>query len=329
MDDLEKRFRDFLADPDTDRRIDRIAKNLDELHADDVKQTIKLMLLEKKDKWPTLFQLSSPWAYIRRMAVNRIKDEAEESTGGDAHRNKVSFYFRKRMVDSLRASDDLTLFSHGNRRRDLYFSRRSSSVKTPTPVPEWMIGEVPLDFQKFLPDITAVKKREKMVEMALVFLEYWERRDGRPLAVPVNALWIWLTRHIEITEVFREDERAFETESGYENMSPEEDRMESFKSPDAPGMFDHDRHVVMKRLTTVMDGKEKTCLALYLDGKTFDEIARDTGYRGPSGSKAVIDRAIGKIRKALETLGYGKDRESLAELEPGGALFRLLKEILK
>jgi hypothetical protein len=296
-----------------------------------VKQEIMALLLEKKDTWPVILASPSPWSYIRSMARNAVRSMDTECLNRDDHAFGLARYFRKRVAHCLRESPSFRTFERRTgRARSLWFTRSAHEGFSIKPIPAWATSELTLAEELIPARLDRIGDKEGILALAEAFIGGWEKREGSPLALSVNDLLGWILSVVDITEVYREDEAVpFADRPSYDDEGLPGFDVEQFGrsgAGDDPGI---DRDKIVAGIASVLDEKEKRCLTLFLQGKKLHDIALEMDYKGPSGAKAVLDRAVGKIKLKLRALGYLDAGDLRSPSALGGPLIEYLMDVLK
>jgi|GEM_PF-6870191 len=337
MDDLEKGFLDFLSDLSLkSSKLDNVVRDVlaklkeNQDSADEIKQIVLVAVLSKKETWKNILASGKPWAYLHTMVLNTVRDRRRKENGGDDLGAGLARYFRKRTNDILKKSQEFRKFKVGNASSDLWYYTRMIYENPMNLFVFYHLKDFPdLDTERLKPGVGVLRTKDKILEMTGFYLDSWENRERKQLAVKLNDFLDWILGKVDITEVYsgsspepRENRNLYDEDG--DRIDHDMDRFESEEG--FPDLY-HDRDTLVRRLNAGLDEREKRCLAMFLEGKTLDEIKDAEGYKGPSGAKALRDRAVGKIRLVMGAMGY---------LEPGGMgealdgpLIDILKQVLK
>lgn len=335
MDEIMTGFTAFLEHESTRKHIDNIARSLSgqfqDHETEDIAQTVFECLLEKNDIWEKILATPSPWALIRKIVTNHLRDRLLSSRS-----ESPSFYFRKRIVDCLRKAEKLNTFEFSRGKRPVIcYAFRSSGIPAPCHIDEDMIRNIPFHGRHPATGIKSTSTEKGIVELAVYFLDFMEKEEGRQLSVQIDSLWMWIISSINISDVFADHQHSFDGLVIQPDM-PDDDVESSGNNPEQIGysascdhVFESDIHLILEKVLESLDETEKQCLSLFFENRKLGEIASETGHKGASGAKYVFDKSIAKIKKILEDSGYDCNWKDSSTFEKDGAFFVYLKEALK
>lgn len=329
MDDFDKRFLDFLSDiAQKESKLDKMVKsvltkyndNYDE--AEEIKQDVLVEVLKKKALLMKIFTTGNPAAYLWTMVLNTVRDRRRKTIVGDEQSFELMHHFRKQTFAMFRKSEELRSFRVGRTYSDLWYYTQATHENPQNLFITNDQKDFPdLDMERLKPGVQVLKKGEKIKEMAGFYLECWEKREQKPLAVKVNDFLAWIMGKVDLTDVYISKEEKTRKAWTLKDEDGEkiDNDMDRFEGGDHFQNLCEDRDTLFRKLDQMLDDREKRCLTMTLQGKTLEDIAGAEGYKGPSGAKALRDKAVVKIRLVMGSMGYeigGANGETFESMKP-------------
>jgi len=304
----EKQFRTWLSKPDTLNLLTRIAGStarglqhypglttalpapipdgpVSEERIADIVSELCLFLLENRQRLGKMPFVGNPAAYLRQAFLNHLREKTRKQDRDNFR------YLYKRVADTLRKAADVYSGPAGGNISVFSLQRPAHPIQALTFED---FSEIPFPVQ-CVDALTyeAVNKKKALLDLARYF---WKQvsglHGGAAVEVPLRDFVRWLGLHIPLA-----------------GRGDRETAVEELPDPhSAPDQVYFDAaavktwaHNFARRLSP---RQGLVLVLLHAEGLGYAEIARQTGYRGPSGPKMAAKNIEAQLRDFLIELPW-------------------------